>query len=260
MNFTCYVSCYRFFVIFLLDATEDEMRRIIPRFKNFDLENICTPINVVNLEDLLKKTGYNKEETDFLIHGFSQGFTLGYRGPCNQRDLSKNIPFSPGVGDKFDMWEKIMKEVSTGRYAGPWKFEDLPYNEFVQLPIGLVPKAGGQTRLMFHLSYKFQNGNESINYWTPEELCSVKYRDIDHAIRNCLALIKELENKSFVCQCLFFGKSDLKNAFHVAPLSRRYWKFLMLKVQDPETGVEVYFVDKCMPFGASISCSHFPMQ
>ena len=140
VNFTCYVSCYRFFVIFLLDATEDEMRRIIPRFKNFDLENICTPINVVNLEDLLKKTGYNKEETDFLIHGFSQGFTLGYRGPCNQRDLSKNIPFSPGVGDKFDMWEKIMKEVSTGRYAGPWKFEDLPYNEFVQCLLGWFPR------------------------------------------------------------------------------------------------------------------------
>ena len=30
-----------------------------------------------------------------------------------------------------------------------------------------------------------------------------------------------------------------------------------MKAEDPFTGKVVYFVDKCLPFGASISCSHF---
>ena len=35
------------------------------------------------------------------------------------------------------------------------------------------------------------------------------------------------------------------------------FKFLILKAEHPVTGVTYYFVDKCLPFGSSISCSHF---
>ena len=45
-----------------------------------------------------------------------------------------------------------MKEVKEGRYAGP--FESIPFDSYIQSPIGLVPKDGGKdTRLIFHLSY-----------------------------------------------------------------------------------------------------------
>ena len=30
-----------------------------------------------------------------------------------------------------------------------------------------------------------------------------------------------------------------------------------MKAEDPKTGQVMYFIDKCLPFGASISCSHF---
>ena len=30
-----------------------------------------------------------------------------------------------------------------------------------------------------------------------------------------------------------------------------------MKAQDPLTGEWKYFIDKCLPFGSSISCSHF---
>ena len=45
-----------------------------------------------------------------------------------------------------------MKEIAEKRMAGP--FEDIPFEHFIQSPIGLVPKDGGKkTRLIFHLSY-----------------------------------------------------------------------------------------------------------
>ena len=77
----------------------------------------------------------------FLVQGFKEGFDFCYDGPSNRRDRSKNISFT--VGDKFQLWDKIMKEVSLNRYAGP--YEQIPFDFFVQSPIGLVPKAGGQT-------------------------------------------------------------------------------------------------------------------
>ena len=71
---------------------------------------------------LLKESNYNEDETKFLVDGFTSGFDLGYRGPWRRQDTSQNIPFQvTGVGNGFDMWEKIMKEVKLGRYAGPYK-------------------------------------------------------------------------------------------------------------------------------------------
>ena len=110
------------------------------------------------LKQLLEQTGYDKLETKFLVDGFTHGFSLGYQGPTNRRDKSKNIPFT--VGDKYDMWNKLMKEVECKRVAGP--FEEIPFEFYVQSPIGLVPKVGNKTRLIFHLSYTFKNSSESI--------------------------------------------------------------------------------------------------
>ena len=56
---------------------------------------------------------------------------------------------------------------------------------------------------------------------------------------------------------IFAGKSDLKSAFRILGLSRSSWKWLVMKAQDPVTSHWKYFVDKCLPFGSSISCSHF---
>ena len=56
---------------------------------------------------------------------------------------------------------------------------------------------------------------------------------------------------------IFAGKSDLKSAFRILGLSPKSWPWLIMKAQDPATGEWRYFVDKCLPFGASISCSLF---
>ena len=145
-----------------------------------------------------------------------------------------------------------MKEVKLGRVAGP--FKEVPYKNFIQSPIGLVPKAGNQTRMIFHLSYDFKNGNRSLNYWTPEDLCTVSYNDLDHAIKNSLRL---LEKRGIKKGILFYSKTDLKSAFRAVPLKVEQFSLLIMKAENPLTGEIVKFADKCLPFGASISCFLF---
>ena len=146
-----------------------------------------------------------------LVDGFRHGFKLNYRGPRNRKDHSRNIPIT--VGCKQEMWSHIMKEVEAGRYAGP--FKEVPFEYFVQSPIGLVPKDGGsKTRLIFHLSYVFKNGNLSINDYIPKEDCSVKYNDLDDAVANALYL------KSQGAVNIFLAKTDLKAAFRGLPVFR----------------------------------------
>ena len=49
----------------------------------------------------------------------------------------------------------------------------------------------------------------------------------------------------------------MKSAFRNLGIKRKHWKFLVMKAKCPLDGKFYYFVDKCLPFGASISCSHF---
>ena len=153
------------------------------------------------------------------------------------------------------MWNKIMKEVSLKRYAGP--FTEIPFKNYVQSPIGLVPKAENQTRLIFHLSYDFPSGNKSVNHYTPQHKCTVKYRDLDHAVINALRLLrmyKEATNKE---GCLWYSKTDIKSAFRILCLAvKTFWLLVMYAIH-PESGRKFYFIDKCLPFGHSISCALF---
>ena len=228
---------------------------------------MVTPVKADNLEQLLKATNYDKKETRFLVNGFRYGFPLCYKGPRKRQDRSKNIPFT--VGNKEEMWEKMMKETESGRFAGP--FQDIPYEHYVQSPIGLVPKSGGKTRLIFHLSYDFPNGNKSLNHWTPKELCSVRYNDLDYAVRTSLKFLKKKfgtflfedqemnqsgNNKSR--KTIFFAKSDLLSAFRILPILPKDRRYLIMAAQNPDfPGKFFYFADKALPFGSSVSCSHF---
>ena len=71
--------------------------------------NIISPVDFVELEQLLKESNYDQKETKFLVDGFENGFDLGYRGPDEIKQTSKNLKFT--IGDKFELWNKVMKEV-----------------------------------------------------------------------------------------------------------------------------------------------------
>ena len=149
------------------------------------------------------------------------------------------------VGDPIELWNKVMKEVKEKRYAGP--FEQIPFENYIQSPIGLVPKDNGKkTRLIFHLSYP-KGGTTSLNINTPKELCRVKYCEFDEAVKRCL-------EEGVLCAMV---KSDMSAAFRNLGIKKLHWPYLVMIAVSPLDGKTYFFVDKCLPFGAAISCSHF---
>ena len=78
-------------------------------YYNYDLKNVITPVDVDRLVHLLRESDYDETETLFLENGFCNGFDIGYEGPQQRMSESDNIPLT--VGNKTELWNKIMKEV-----------------------------------------------------------------------------------------------------------------------------------------------------
>ena len=152
-------------------------------YSNYDLDKVITPVDVDAYEQLLKASNYDQAKSEELIQGFRHGFEIGYAGPPDVKLNSPNLKLR--VGDEVDLWNKVMKEVKLKRYAGP--FEKLPFDSYIQSPIGLVQKDEGKdTRLIFHLSYPRNGKKQSVNANTPTDLCKVKCPDFNEAIASCL--------------------------------------------------------------------------
>ena len=213
-------------------------------YTNYNLETIRTPVSAEKLEFLLNEAGYDKGKTKFLVDGFKRGFSLKFKGDRKVTRKAPNLKFT--VGDKIELWNKVMKEVKEGRYAGP--YVKPPFKHYIQSPIGLVPKDNGtKTHLIFHLSYPRNKEKQSVNSNTPKKFCTVKYSDFDQAVRLCL---KEGPG-------CYISKTDLTSAFRQLAIRKKDWKLLVMKAQCPLDGKIYYFVDKCLPFGHSISCALF---
>ena len=117
----------------------------ILHFENYDLENVVTLVNVQAFNDLLIQAKYSEMETKYLIEGFTNRFSLEYKGNRKVKKLAPNLKLR--VGNEVQLWNKVMLEVQKGRYARP--FADIPFEFYIQSPIGLVPKdKGTKTRLI----------------------------------------------------------------------------------------------------------------
>ena len=211
-------------------------------FSNDDLNNVITPVKVDILENLLMMNGYDKNKSEFLVKAFRHGFDLNYRGNCNVQRYAANLKLR--VGSKVELWNKVMTEVKGKRYVGP--YEEVPFQNFIQSPTGLVPKdKSKKTRLIFHLSYP--KDGDSVNSGIPAELCSVSYPDFNEAVQLCIQAGRSGKT----------AKSDMSMAFRNVPMNKNSWCYLVLMCEHPVTGQKWYFVDKCLPFGSSISCAVF---
>ena len=86
-----------------------------------------------------------------------------------------------------------------------------------------------------------------MNENTPPEVCKVKYPDFNDAID-----LRLHEGRS--CR---ISRSDMKAAFRNLGIRKQDFWLLIMKARSPIDGKFYYFLDKCLAFGASISCSHF---
>ena len=209
------------------------------------MTNIVTPVKSDVLQMMLEESNYDKKWTRFLVDGFTNGFDIGYHGRMDMKVTAPNLKFGE-LGDEMTSWNKIMKEVKLKRYAGP--FETIPFQHYLQSPIGLVPKDNGKdTRLIFHLSYPRGPQSTSLNANTPSELCSVKYPDFSDAVQLCLR----------EGQGCAISRSDVQMVFRNLGIKKSQWCLLVMKARSPLDGKIKFFVDKAVPFGASRSCFLF---
>lgn len=139
--------------------------------------------------------------------------------------------------------QKLQKEIQQGRVAGPFKHR--PFKSLIVSPIGLVPKKSDPTlqgeaafRLIHHLSYP---EGLSINDFIPPEACTVQYTSFDQTVD----MIQKLGNDAFM------AKFDIKSAFRLLPVIPADFPLLGMSFQDQ------FYIDKCLPFGCSISCALF---
>ena len=125
--------------------------------------------------------------------------------------------------------------MNSKRVEGPFQYR--PISTLRVSPIGLVPKkSSGEFRLIHHLSYP---AGESLNDCIDPAVCSVQYSSFDQAVEMIQSLGKNCE--------LF--KLDIKNAFRLLPVSPHDFDQLGFMFDN------MYYFDKCLPFGCSISCN-----
>jgi hypothetical protein len=76
--------------------------------------NLSTPIKVKGLKSYLQD--YDRDKTQYLINGFSQGFALEFEGP-REPSFCSNIKLS--LDNPGRVQDKIHKELVCNRVAGP---------------------------------------------------------------------------------------------------------------------------------------------
>ena len=84
-----------------------------------------------------------------------------------------------------------------------------------------------------------------MNHYRPHDKCTVHYSDLDVAVNLCLQLVCEGAEQ------IYLSKTDGQSAFHVLLLSPQSWRRLVMKAVNLVMSKMQYFVDKCLPFGAS---------
>ena len=84
------------------------------------------------LDQLLRETSFNEDERQFIVNSFEHGFPTGYDGDKNVQMKAPNLRLE--CGTESDLWEKVMKEVKLGRFAGP--FKEVPFDTYIESPIG----------------------------------------------------------------------------------------------------------------------------
>ena len=192
-----------------------------------------SPINLPVLAQSLYEYP-RKDAADFLWEGFNYGFRIPYTGPRSAR-FSKN--HGSALKQPEIIKNRLDEEIKLGRVAGP--FSTPPIDDLIVSPIGLVPKSTpGEFRLIFDLSYPH---GASINSGISKEDSSVIYTNFDEVIR----MVREEGAGSY----LF--KVDIKSAFRLIPIHPSDFSLLGMIFQDQ------YYIDKCLPFGLSVSCAVF---
>lgn len=195
--------------------------------------NLLTPVNLVRMRPWLDSYP-NQQLAQPIEDGFAYGFKVPpFEGTCCARvDNLKSVSLHSGV-----VFKKIMKEIEKGRVAGPCS--GLPFENFHLSPVGLVlKKKPNSYRIIHHLSFPF---GSSLNDCIDKDLSSVSYSTFDQAVY----LVHQFGPSALI------AKANVEAAFRLFPINPDGFSSLGFQFDG------IFFVDKCLPIGFSLSCFYF---
>ena len=133
------------------------------------------------------------------------------------------------------LWVSIMKEVHLGHMLGPFPVQ--PIDPLICSLVGMVPRCDSQEMgCITHLSHPW---GQSINTFINQEDAQTHYQTFEAAME----LVARAGTGSYM------AKEDFKSAFCNVPMCFANLNLLGIKVKSQ------FFIDTCLPFGASISCA-----
>ena len=192
-------------------------------------QDLITPVQIDKLKIYIDGYKYAK----YIIDGFVNGFTLGFESPI---DL-KNAENARDIYDNEKLVQaKLQEELDARRIEGPFAFP--PLNNLQCSPLFLIPKKGGDFRLIHNLSAPH---GHSVNDGIPRHNSTVQYQNLSHALN----MVKKLGRG-----CLL-AKTDIECAFRIIPIKKSDHYLLGFKWKNN------FFFDKCLVMGASSSCLIF---
>ena len=161
--------------------------------------SVISPVHVRRLAPLLNSHP-DRSFSNFLLHGFHFGFSLGVHGVI-RHGLLPNLASSRLFADEVS--SAIATEVERGHSHGPFPIP--PFSIFHAAPIGIVSKKSGSFRLILDLS---TNHAGSVNEGIDVSEFSVTYCSFDDAV----SLVRLAGSTPFM------AKLDVKHAFRLCPV------------------------------------------
>ena len=201
-------------------------------------QNTPSPIKVDALIHAL--AGYDQEEVDFLENGFRNGFSL-FSTVDNTSYVAPNA--KAALDNPQAVNEKLNKELSMGRIAGPYPVK--PCLNFKGSPLNIrSKKQSNGYRLLHDLSYPYSEEVQSVNEGIDQSHATVQYDTLQQAV-------------DLICQCksehgqCFMAKTDIKNAYRNLPIAPQEYPLVGFTWQNQ------FYMDKCLPMGCRSSCKTF---
>lgn len=192
-----------------------------------------TPINIQELSKNLAKHP-NRCFVNFLFTGLIQGFLAGLSLIPGSSHICKNL--MPALKKNKVVDNLIQNEVTKGYMISP--FRSPPFALFRINPIGIATcKYSGKKRLIIDLSSPHNSTTPSINSLIPEDIFSLSYASVDHAI----PFIKTAGKGTWL------AKADITDAFKTMPLYPSQWHLFRVKWRS-----KIYFA-VCLVFGCRSS-------
>ena len=208
-----------------------------PPFASTPLDD--TPISALTLmragawRAVLEKSGYAAEHPERareILNAIEFGVPVDFVGDRSAPVRGKNSRMAADVVAKVTAI--INADVRALKKAGP--FKEMPMQNFFVSPIGSVPKASGEPRVIHNLSHPYDGASVNAGIPHADERCA-SFADAAHAVlrtgKGC-----------------FLIKLDVEAAYKQIPVRREDWHLLGF------WWLDAWFYERVLPFGLRSSC------